>query len=149
MNAGPTPLLTDDDYRRLAAFRLALRRYLRWAEQRAAAAGVTTAQHQLLLAIRARGHTAEPTVGELADELLLRHNSTVGLIDRAEAGGLVRRRTDTTDQRVVRVRITPKGHRLLARLAAQHVAELGRLDAQLHGLTSEAWAWPAVDRIGG
>lgn len=135
MNA-PTRRLGDADYQQLAAFRHELRRYLRWAEERAADAGLTPAQHQLLLAIRARGRDAEPTVGELADELLLRHNSAVGLVDRAQAGGLVSRRTDPSDQRLVRIALTDQGHRSLHRLAALHVAELGRLGAQLRGFAA-------------
>lgn len=123
--------LTDDDYRRLAGFRHQLRRYLRWAEEQAAEAGVTAAQHQLMLAIRARGSAAAPTVGDLADELLLRHHSAVGLIDRAEDAGLVRRAADATDQRVVRVLLTPHGQDRLARLASLHLIELDRLARSL------------------
>lgn len=131
-------ILTDSEYRQLAAFRNGLRRYLRWAEDRAEEAGLTPAQHQLLLAIRAKGRSAAPTVGELADELLLRHHSMVGLVDRAEAAGLVRRRPDPSDQRLVRVGLTASGTDRLDRLAALHVAELGRLGAQLHDV------WRAV-----
>jgi DNA-binding MarR family transcriptional regulator len=131
----PTRRLTDTDYRRLATFRHGLRRYLRWAEERAAEAGVTPVQHQLLLAIRARGRDAAPTVGELADELLLRHHSAVGLVDRAQAAGLVQRRVDSGDHRVVRVSLTEAGRRCLRRLVPLHVAELGRLGAQLQGFT--------------
>lgn len=126
------PILTDGEYQQLAAFRHALRRYLRWAEDRAEEAGVTPAQHQLLLAIRGRGRSATPTVGELAEEMLLRHNSMVGLVDRAEANGLVRRHPDRSDQRVVRVGLTARGSERLDRLAALHVIELGRLGSQLH-----------------
>jgi len=131
MNAPARRRLSDADYRRLAAFRHELRRYLHWAEERAAQAGITPAQHQLLLAVRARGRDAEPSVGELADELLLRHHSAVGLIDRAEAGGLVVRRVDVADQRVIRVGLTAEGRRRLCDLGALHVAELGRLGSQL------------------
>lgn len=123
--------LGDDDYRRLAELRYAMRRYLRWAEERAAEAGLTPTQHQLLLAIRSRGRSATPTVSELADELLLRHHSVVGLVDRAEAGGLVRRLREPSDMRVVRVGLTEHGRDCLGRLAALHMAELGRLGAQL------------------
>jgi DNA-binding MarR family transcriptional regulator len=137
------PALADSEYRQLAAFRYVLRRYLRWAEDRAEEAGLTPAQHQLLLAIRARGRSATPTVGELAEELLLRHNSVVGLVDRAEALGLVRRRPDPHDQRVVRVGLTTRGSQRLERLAALHVAELGRLGSQLHDFTRDV---PSPDR---
>ncbi|HUN37263.1 MAG TPA: MarR family transcriptional regulator [Trebonia sp.] len=40
---------------------------------------------------------------ELADYLLLQSHSAVGLVDRAEAAGMVRREQDEQDARVVRV----------------------------------------------
>ena len=132
--------LTDGDYQQLAALRLELRRYLHWAEDRAAEAGLTPAQHQLLLAIRARGADTQPTVSELAEELMLRHHSAVGLIDRAQAGGLVERRADQSDQRVVRIALTNLGRRRLEDLASLHLAELGRLRGQI-----EAFAMPGDD----
>jgi hypothetical protein len=46
--------LEQHDYERLLAFRTGLRRFLAWSGQQAEAAGITPAQHQLLLAIR--GH---------------------------------------------------------------------------------------------
>ena len=47
--------LTDADYEDLLTLRTGLRRFLRWSEQQAEEAGLTPAQHQLLLAVR--GHT--------------------------------------------------------------------------------------------
>lgn len=119
--------LADHDYERLLAFRTALRRYLHWAEERAAEAGITPAQHQLLLAIRGRRERDDPTVSDLAAELFLRHHSVVELVDRAEGAGLVRRRQDPDDQRIVRVALTAKGARRLRRLAGQHLDELARM----------------------
>jgi DNA-binding MarR family transcriptional regulator len=117
---------SDSDYERLLAFRDALRSFLRWSEQRAKEAGVTPAQHQLLLAIR--GHKGPaPTIGEVADHLLLRHHSVVGLVDRAERAGLVARRVDLDDHRVVRLGLTTSGRRLLAKLTAANLEELERL----------------------
>ena len=121
--------LSDTDYERLLAFRDRLRRFLYWSERQAIEAGITPAQYQLLLAIR--GHGGEPTVGEVADHLLLRHHSVVGLIDRAEAAGLVSRRTDPQDHRIVRLRLTKTGAAHLAALAAAHLDELTRLGSGL------------------
>jgi DNA-binding MarR family transcriptional regulator len=118
--------LADDDYERLLDVRDGLRRFLHWSEEQARAAGVTPAQHQLLLAVR--GHRGEaPTVGEVADHLLLRHHSAVGLVDRAEALGLVARHGDGKDHRVVRVALTGRGEAILAALATEHLEELHRL----------------------
>jgi DNA-binding MarR family transcriptional regulator len=119
--------LTDSDYARLLSFRDALRGFLRWSEERAAAADLTPAQHQLLLVVRACGGAAGPTIGEVAEHLLLRHHSAVGLADRCVAAGLVRRVPDAGDHRVVRLRLTRTGAARLRRLAAPHLEELRRL----------------------
>src|ERR1700680_5030922 len=102
--------LSDADYQRLLGFRDNLRRFLRWSEQYVLDAGINPAQHQLLLAIR--GHAGgAPTIGEVADHLLLRHHSVVGLVDRAELAGLVVRHVDAEDLRVVRLGVTTSGAR--------------------------------------
>ena len=118
-------------YARLLALRTGLRHFQRWSEQQAKAAGLTPAQHQLLLAIRGHTDPRGPTVGEVADYLLLRHHSVVGLIDRADDAGLVERSRDATDQRVVRLNLTDEGAARLEGLSAQHLEELERLATQL------------------
>ena len=121
------PALTDDDYRHLLSVRTGLRRFLFWSAQQAEAAGLTPAQHQLLLAVRGHPGAEDPTVGEVADHLLLRHHSAVQLVDRAAVAGLLSRRRDTEDRRVVHVALTPKGTLLLESLAAAHLEELRRM----------------------
>lgn len=123
--------LSDAVYTRLLALRTGLRHFQRWSEQQAKAAGLTPAQHQLLLAIRGHTDPRGPTVGEVADYLLLRHHSVVGLVDRADEAGLVQRSRDATDHRVVRLRLTDKGAERLEGLSAQHLEELERLATQL------------------
>lgn len=122
--------LPDETYARLLALRTGMRHFERWSEQRARAAGLTPAQHQLLLAIRGHDDPRGPTIGEVADYLLLRHHSAVGLIDRAVAAGLVVRVRTEDDHRVVRLRLTDDGARRLEALSAQHVEELARLAHQ-------------------
>jgi DNA-binding MarR family transcriptional regulator len=123
----PEPALDDTQYRDLLAFRTAMRRFLRWSDEQAAAAGLTGQQHQLLLAIRGNDGGVAPTIGEVADHLLIRPHSTVELVDRAERAGLVRRFVDEADRRVVRLALTTKGQRVLDRLTAAHLEELARL----------------------
>jgi DNA-binding MarR family transcriptional regulator len=118
-------LLSQADFAALLRFRDGLRRFMRWSEEQARAAGLTPAQHQLLLAVR--GHGGDPTIGDVAGHLLLKHHSTVELVDRAERAGLVRRAADPDDHRIVRVRLSPKGERRLAELSTAHLAELTRL----------------------
>jgi DNA-binding MarR family transcriptional regulator len=121
--------LTDDDFRELLRFRDALRRFQRWSEAQARGAGLTPAQHQLLLAVR--GHDGDPTIGDVADHLMLRHHSAVELVDRAERAGLLQRRTDPDDRRVVHLELTADGEAHLAALSAAHLTELRRLQGGL------------------
>jgi DNA-binding MarR family transcriptional regulator len=131
--------LSDADYQQLLEFRDGLRRFVRWSEQHAVDAGITPAQHQLLLAIR--GHPGgAPTIGDVADHLLLRHHSVVGLVDRAEQANLVQRQMDPNDHRVVRLRLTTSGTRRLAGLVAAHLDELNRLGPILAQLGRSAAA---------
>jgi DNA-binding MarR family transcriptional regulator len=129
-----TRQLSTGDYEQLLRFRTGLRRFLRWSEAAATAAGLTPAQHQLLLAIRGHAGRAEPTIGDVADALLLRHHSAVGLVDRAEAAGLVRRHVDRDDARVVRLTLTAAGSRRLANLTDAHLDELAVLSSTLRPL---------------
>ena len=116
--------LTELDYQNLLAFRSALRKFLSWSETRAREAGLTPAQHQLLLAVKGHPGGQPPAVGDIADYLLLRHHSAVELTDRAEAAGLVRREPDEGDARVIRVRLTACGEERLAQLSSVHLNEL-------------------------
>jgi DNA-binding MarR family transcriptional regulator len=125
--------VTDRDFQKLLEFRVALRRFQRWSEDQARAAGLTHVQHQLLVAIR--GHPGQdPTVGDLADYMLLRPHSTVELVDRAEAAGLVRREPDPADGRLVRVRLTARGDGVLRALTEAHLVQLHDLAAVLDQL---------------
>jgi DNA-binding MarR family transcriptional regulator len=126
--------LTEEEYQRLLRFRDGLRRFLEWSSREAIAAGLTPAQHQLLLAIR--GHEpGAPSMRDVAEHLLTRHHSTVQLVDRAERAGLVERHADEEDHRVVRLHLTTLGARRLESLAASHLEELERLGAEVNLLS--------------
>lgn len=128
--------VTDDEYRRLLEFRTGLRRFLRWSEEQARGVELSPAQHQLMLAIRGHPDARGPTIGDVADSLLLRHHSAVGLVDRAEAVGLIRRHQDRTDHRIIRLALTRRGAEKLRRLSAQHLEELDRLASRPEPLWS-------------
>lgn len=125
--------VTDADYARLLRLRTQLRRFEHWSTARAAEHGLTASQHQLLLAVRGHHEAAGPTISQVADYLLIRHNSAVELCDRTENAGLLRREPDARDHRVVRLRLTTKGSRKLAMLSAAHLQELASLAPLLEG----------------
>jgi DNA-binding MarR family transcriptional regulator len=127
--------LEDADYRRLLQFRTGLRRFLRWSEEQAVKAGLTPAQHQLLLAVRGHDGITGPTIGDVAGYLMLRHHSAVGLVDRAVKAGMLERQEDAGDRRMVRLRLTPQGARTLQQLSAAHLEEIKRLAPRVRDLT--------------
>jgi DNA-binding MarR family transcriptional regulator len=118
--------LAKADYEALAAFRLALRRFLAFSEAAVREQGVTPQQHQALLAIKASPQESL-TIGALAEALLLLHHSGVELADRLEAAGFVARQPDPDDRRRVRLQLTPEAERLLAALSAVHLRELSAM----------------------
>lgn len=128
----PTP--EDTDYQRLLAFRTGLRQFLHWSEEQARAQGLTPAQHQLLLAVRGHPDRRGPSIGEIADYLVIRHHSAVGLTDRAAAAGLVIRHPDPDNAGVVRVSLTDLGRQRLEALSTLHLAELARLAPTIEAL---------------
>jgi len=116
--------LTAADYRSLGDFRYQIRRFLHFSEEAAKAEGLEPQQHQMLLAVRALDEPEGPTVGSLAEHLIIRHHSAVGLIDRLVERGLVERVRGQEDRRQVRVRLTSEGEGKLRRLSTIHREEL-------------------------
>lgn len=132
----PEPL-TDRQYRSLAQFRHALRVFLRFSELAARDAGLTPAQHQLLLAVRGWGEPDPPAVGELAEVLQTEPHSTLELARRAERMGLVRLVQDPADRRQQRVTLTATGEAKLAELSAAHRTELRRFRVEMDRILDE------------
>ena len=116
--------LTPGDYRALGAFRYQIRRFLHFSEAAAQAEGIEPQQHQLLLAVMALDGQDCPTVRMIAEHLLIRHHSAVGLIDRMAERGMVERFPGETDRRQVRIRLTTQGETVLQRLSTVHREEL-------------------------
>ena len=121
------------EYQQLASFRYALRSFLRFSEAAAEKVGLTAQHYQALLAVcaTADGHL---TINDLAQQLLIRHNSAVGLVDRLTAQGLLAREPSAEDGRKVHLRLTSKGDRVLEKLAEVHREELRRIGPQLKAL---------------
>lgn len=129
--------VTDTDYLTLAAFRAALRKFLRTSEEIAHGLDLTPQKHQAMLAVRGFPGDAPPTIGELAAKLHVRHNSAVGLITRIEKEGYVKREKSKLDQRRMHVRLTPKGHALLDKLTEAHRTELRHIGPEITRLLKE------------
>jgi DNA-binding MarR family transcriptional regulator len=126
--------LDQSDFEHLLELRTGLRRFLRWSDQQAAAAGITPGQHQLMLAIKGHPNPAGPTIGDVAGYLVLRHHSAVGLVDRAATAGLVRRNQDHASNSVVRLSLTEAGIEKLDSLSEAHLEELKQLAPAMRAL---------------
>jgi DNA-binding MarR family transcriptional regulator len=134
--------LSSADYQALASFRFAVRRYLAFAEAGARSVGLTSQQHQALLAIKARLPSRATSIGELAAEMLLRHHSAVELVGRLEKVGFVERRTDPDDRRRALIHLTDKAERVLEALSASNLQELRLIAPAFSGLLGQ------LDRLG-
>ena len=77
-----------------------------------------------MLAIKGMPEGVRPRIREVANRMHIQHHSAVELINRLEAGGYVRRVPAQEDKREVLLALTPKGERVLAKLAVHHREEL-------------------------
>ncbi len=111
-------------YEVLEEFRYEIRRFLNFSERAARQAGIEPHQHQALLAIKSATRRKKPSIGSLAERLLIQHHSAVELCDRLEEKRLVRRLRSSVDRREVLLRLTPAGENLLEGLSVLHRTEL-------------------------
>jgi DNA-binding MarR family transcriptional regulator len=129
--------LTTRDYAQLAAFRHALRGFMRFSEAAAAKAGLTAQHYQAMLALRGCPDDQRVSINDLAQQLLVKHNSAVGLVDRLVEERLIVREPSQVDRRKVELRLTGRGRQLLAKLAATHRRELQRIGPTLQRFFNE------------
>ncbi len=120
----PDDEVSITEYQALAEFRYQLRRFLRFSEQAARAAGLEPQQHQLLLALKGLPQEKKATIGALAERLQIAHHSAVELVDRLAERGLIQRNRGEADQRQVLLTLTSQGEEVLQKLALAHRAEL-------------------------
>jgi DNA-binding MarR family transcriptional regulator len=113
------------DYQALAELRFQIRRFLHFSELAARKMRLEPQQHQLMLALKGLPTGTHPTIGKLAERLQIQHHSTVELVNRLSARGLVRRSRAGEDRRQVLLVLTPKGEKVLRELSVGHKAELG------------------------
>jgi DNA-binding MarR family transcriptional regulator len=119
--------LATHDYAQLASFRHTLRSFLRFSEAAAAQEGLTSQHYQAMLILRGWPDGQPFSINDLAQQLLIKHNSAVGLVDRLARENLVVRERSSNDRRRVDLRLSPGGRQVLARLAATHRRELQRI----------------------
>lgn len=116
--------LSKTDFETLAAFRYALRRFMRFSEEVTRRHGVTPLQYALMLQIRGFPDRRWATVAEIAERLQAKHHGVVSLVSRCEAAGWVRRAASRGDKRCVEVHLTDRGDACLEHLARLHRDEL-------------------------
>ena len=130
-----TDRLTQGDYEKLAAFRHLLRRFSSFSAEAAHEAGLTTNQHQALLAIK--GHVGAMSVGALAGQLLIAPHTAAELVGRLEAAGLVGKAMDASDRRRMVLRLTDRAEDLLRGLTLTHLREVRVLAPRLTAVLND------------
>lgn len=119
--------LSSSEYAMLAAFRYKLRQFLAFSEKAAEGVGLTQQQYQALLAVRAHQGPGLLSITDLARQMLIKHHSAVGMVNRLEELGMVRREPAPDDRRKVGIRLTASGQRVFDKLASVHRGELRRI----------------------
>ncbi len=123
----PPATITNTDL--AERLRLAVTRLARRLRQHGDADDASPTQLSVLATIERRGPI---TLGELATAERVRPPTITAAIDRLENQGLVVRRADEQDRRVVRVEIASGGRKLLARNRSSKTAYLAK---RLHALS--------------
>lgn len=119
-----TGTMTAAEFRALAEFRYQIRIFLNGSEEAARNANLEPQQYLLMLALRGLPVGSEPSIRRLAERMQLRHHTVVELVDRLERRQLLRRERSRSDRRQVLLHLTPRGEKLLTRLAKQRISEL-------------------------
>ncbi|HEY7199982.1 MAG TPA: MarR family transcriptional regulator [Candidatus Dormibacteraeota bacterium] len=111
-------------------------------------AKVTTEQFGVLNHVLERGPVS---MSELAVARNVALNTATSLVDRLVVAGLVERRGDPSDRRVVRVVITPRGRALVERLRSIRGEAIRRLLDELSDqeIAEILAAMPALARLAG
>jgi DNA-binding MarR family transcriptional regulator len=125
----PDQGLSTQQFAAIASFRYELRRFLAFSEAAAAEVGLPAQQHQALLAIM--GHGGTPSIGLLAEQLLIAPHTAAELVSRMVEAGLVEKAPSAHDRRRMELTITPKARALMHRLTTAHVRELETLEPAL------------------
>lgn len=123
--------LSREQYAAIAAFRFQLRRFLVFSEAAALAAGIPPQQHQALLSVAGHVASEPPTVGTIAEQLLVAPHTAAELVSRMVEAGLLTKTRGTQDKRRMELTLTPKAEILLSQLTAAHLEELRTMEPAL------------------
>jgi DNA-binding MarR family transcriptional regulator len=83
-------------------------------------------------------------LGELSRRMMVSNGNVTGLVERLAQAGLIERNVSEADRRAVRVRLTAKGRKTFAEMAAAH----GEWISELFGRVSEAEQKALWSRLG-
>ena len=97
--------------------------------RRAVPAGLTLPQFEILAQLARREEGMTP--GELTRELLVTAGNVTGIVERLVEQRLVARRPVPEDRRAVRIRLTPRGRRLIEAALPRHREELASVFASI------------------
>jgi DNA-binding MarR family transcriptional regulator len=123
--------LNPTDFETLASFRHQIRKFLRFSKDLLCSEDLTPDQYQALLAIRAFSARSKLSIRDLAEQLQVRHHSTVGIVDQLVLRNAIVREVAPNDRRKILLTLTEKGEEMIQRLAPPHSAELARLSPEI------------------
>lgn len=123
--------LTSEQYAALASFRYELRRFLAFSEAAAAAVGLPPQQHQALLAIAGHLGPQPPSVGTIAERLLIAPHTAAELVARMIDAALLIKTPSPDDRRRMTFTLTENAQLLLRRLTAVHLHEFRTVEPVL------------------
>ena len=115
----------------LAEFRYQMRRFIGFSEVACEQAGVSAQQYQLLQIVATLPQGRAASISYIAERMVIRHNSAVELVDRAETARLVCRVVDGNDHRRSLVEIAARGNELLGELVPIHISEIRTAGGEL------------------
>lgn len=118
------PGLSAGQYQSIAAFRHELRRFLAFSETAAADAGLPSQQHQALLVVAGHPGPGAPTIGLVAQQLIVAPHTAAELVARMVTAGLLLKTQGIKDARRQELTLTPRAAALLQTLTAAHLREL-------------------------
>lgn len=121
--------MDKDALERMSQMRWQVRRFLRFGEDAAKGAGVTALQYYMMLHTQGFPGRSWASIGELAQRLQTAPHGVVALVSRCEQLGLVQRRDNADDGRMVEVHLTAKGRRVVDKVARLNRGQLDVLAA--------------------